>query len=173
MADYYDKSGVLITPETVRRAGSGCWIESEGRFAWPYCEDGTKIMFSDFTDQERDWYYENEKRFPCRQKGYVAGSSTRNTRNTELTSTLTIRMFLVSAECCELEKRTLLFANMLTLHVGAFVITLADVRKLIALLYNTATSETFEAMLKWSKQNHFNFATVAELNEFLEMARGE
>lgn len=172
MANYYDKSGNLITTETPRKVGTGIWLESEGRWVWPKCEDGTSIHYADFTAEEKELYKRNDERFACRQKGYKSGDAPVR-KSTMHESSLMIRVFLTSAEFTEVDKRTAMFAQQLSLHQGTITVVTADVEKLIDLLFGTGLSSAYQNMMKWSKQSSFNFANVAELNEFLTMARGE
>lgn len=172
MADYYDKSGVLITPETVRKVGTGIWLEAEGRWVWPKTEDGTSIHYADFTAEEKELYKRNDDRFACRQPGYKSGDAPVR-KTAVLESSLMIKTFLLSAEFAEVDKRTAMFTRQLSLHQGTIIVKAEDVEKLIGLLFGTELSASYQNMMKWSKQTSFNFTNVAELNEFLEMARGE
>jgi hypothetical protein len=171
-SQYYDKSGNLITPETPRKVGTGVWLDAEGRWVWPRTEDGTSVHYADFTAEEKALYKRNDTRFACRQPGYTAGDTP--VRKASLSeSSLMIRVFLASAEFAEVESRTLMFAQQMSLHQGSIVIKSDDVEQLIDLLFGVGLSAEYKTMQKWSKQTVFSFDTLAELNEFIEMARGE
>ena len=70
----YDKSNVLITPETQRQD-----IVFDGRWAtWPRTLDGTRILFSCLTDTEKKTYY------AYRKQGNTGSGSSNATSVTQL-----------------------------------------------------------------------------------------